>query len=786
MPATHSASDPADLPDWVDRVGSDLLPALQRAGLRLDLRAHLLVQTWLQEAGRAGTLPEPADCRAVLLGLTAKSARELALASPEFDAWCERLKSSEGAAVQPEPEPGPPDPEPVAPARWKRWLRRALKGLAWTVGVLTLLFALLMAWVWWEQEQKKQAPARAPELVLDQVKSVAGTVEVDDGAAGRPGTAASASRTIDIPGPSGGRDFPADETPLSRLQQGWGSLLQSIEPPTRLAGTHPGWWLLICTLLASLGYTLRRERQQLLARLETRERLREQQAWAGRRRLPAGAARGPWREAARLLRHPRADGGRVLDLSASVRASVAAAGLFRPVWRARRRMPAYLVLIERRRAGEPFATLAHELVQGLAEQGVALQVYEYDGDPRWLRPWRRRAGLQGEGAASPVSGSLLSSARLPLASLEASAGGQGLIVCSDGRSLLDARDGRLRPWVARALAAWPQRALLTPLDLDSWGAAEDRLVAEPTNPPPQQGAGFLLLPARRAALKTLAQVWAGLPAELADLPGAPRQLPALLRGAALRWLSRQAPPEDEVQGLKRELRRWLGPGAYRWLAASAAYPAISAELAGHLADVMEASVAASGTVTDRSAAADGALREARLFALAQLPWFRQGRMPDWLRLALLADLTPEELARVRLALEALVQAGADERGELPLGAIATPDPAAAGLPARWTQWRRALHARWRREGLTTGEDADSPLRDVIYLGVLEGQVDQLLALRVGSGFAASLQRGDRLTANPLRWVAAGWLWVGWPAQLVSSIWRSWRLNAMSRGGPSHG
>jgi hypothetical protein len=777
----------ADLPDWVERVGPELLPALQRAGLRLDLRAHLLVQAWLQEAGRAGTLPEqPADCRAVLLGLTAKSAREMALASAEFDAWCERLKSSEGAAVQPEPEPGPPDPEPVAPARWKRWLRGALKGLAWMVGVVALLFALLIAKDWWDKRGQTNAPAAPPTLVLDQVKSVAGTVEVDDGAAGRPGSAASASRTIAIPGPSAGRDFPVDETLLTRLQQGWGSLLQSIEPPTRLAGTHPGWWLLICTLLASLGYTLRRERQQVLARLETRERLREQQAWAGRRRPPSGAARGPWREAARLLRRPRADAGRVLDLPASVRASVAAAGLFRPVWRERRRMPAYLVLIERRRAGEPFATLAHELVRGLAEQGVALQVYEYDADPRWLRPWRRRAGVQGEGTASPGSASLLSSARLPLAALEASSGGQGLIVCSDGRSLLDARDGRLRPWVARALAAWPQRALLTPLDLDSWGAAEDRLAAEPTNPPPQQGAGFLLLPARRAALKTLAQVWAGLPAELADLPGAPRRLPALLRGAALRWLSRQAPPEDEVQGLKRELRRWLGPGAYRWLAASAAYPALSAELTGHLADVLEASAPASGAGADRSAAADSALREARLFALAQLPWYRQGRMPDWLRLALLADLTPDELARVRQALEALVEAGADERGELPLGAIATPDPAAAGLPARWTQWRRALHARWRREGPTTGEDADSPLRDVIYLGVLEGQVDQLLALRVGSGFAASLQRGDRLTANPLRWVAAGWLWLGWPMVVAAALWRGWGRNAARTGEGSHG
>lgn len=779
----------AELPAWVERVDAELLPALRRAGLRLDLRAHLLVQAWLQEAGRAGQLPDkPAGCRSVLLGLTAKTAREMDLAGAEFDAWCQRLELGVaqpiGAALPRGDREGPV----VAAARWRVRLRRGLRWLGWTVGVLAFLYALLVAWSWWYQQQQK---SRATELLFVQVKSVAGTVEVDEGAAGRPGVAASVPRTIVTPGPSMGSDFPKDETVWTRLGDVWQRVAQALEPPTRLAGAHPGWWALVCTLLASLGYLLRRERQQVLARLQTRERLREQQVWAGRRRLPPGAGRGPWREAARLLRRPRVAPGRVLDLPASVRASVAQAGLFRPVWRPRLRMPGYLVLIERRRAGEPFATLAHELVQGLAEQGVALQVYEYDADPRWLRPWRRRAGVQVEGAAAAHA----SPARLPLAALEAAAGGvggaggQGLIVCSDGRSLLDARDGRLRPWVARALAAWPQRALLTPLDIDSWGAAEERLAGEPAGLagglPAEQGAGFLLLPARRAALKTLAQVWAGLPAELADLPGAPRRLPASLRGAALRWLSRQAPPGEDVETLKRELRRWLGPTAYGWLAASAAYPALSAELTGHLADVLEATApqdpARAGAA---SSAASGALREARLFALAQLPWFRQGQMPDWLRLALLADLPPAELARVRQALEALVEQEADARGELPLGAIATPDAAGqSGLPAKLADWRRTLQARWRREGLTAGEDADSPLRDVIYLGVLDGRVDDLLALRAGAGLAASLQVGPHLSANPLRWVAAGWLWAALPITVARLAWRQARR---TRPGSAHG
>ncbi|MFM2058595.1 MAG: hypothetical protein RLY71_2980 [Pseudomonadota bacterium] len=786
-PAADPVADPAaaqagDLPAWSERVDAELLPALQRAGLRLDLRAHLLVQTWLQQAGRQQRLPaDPADCKAVLLGLTAKTARETALAGAEFDAWCKRLKPDDGQPVDPVALPAGPAQVAAAPARWKLWLRRVLKWLAWTVGVPVLLVVLIAAWDWWTQREPSepsQAPATPPTLVLDQVKSVAGTVEVDDGAAGRPGAAASAARTIAVPGPSAGGGFPVDDAASKpAFERAWQATVQALEPHTRLAGTHPGWWALVCALLASVSYLLRRERQQVIARLQTRERLREQQVWAGRRRLASGAGRGPWREAARLLRRPRQGEGRTLDLAASVRASVAAAGLFRPVWRQRQRMPGYLVLIERSRAGEPFATLAHELVQGLADQGVALQVYEYAADPRWLRPWRRRAGLQTTGDAAGA-GQPATTARVPLASLEAGFGGQGLIVCSDGRSLLDARDGRLRPWVTRALAAWPQRALLTPLDLDSWGAAEDRLGGEPQQQHQPAGAGFLLLPARRAALRTLAQVWAGLPAELADIPGAPRRMPALLRGAALRWLSRQVPPDDDVAQLKRELQRWLGPSTYAWLCASAAYPALSAELTGHLADVL----AMPGLDGTAAAPADHPLREARLFALAQLPWFRQGVMPEWLRLALLADLPPGELARVRQALETLVDQEPDARGELPLGAIATPDPAAASsaLPGRLAQWRQALHARWRREGLTAGEDADSPLRDVIYLGVLDGQVPQLLALQAGVGLAASLQGRKALSLNPLRWIAAGLLWIAWPVQLARQLWRSDRGDGSSR------
>jgi signal transduction histidine kinase len=77
------------------------------------------------------------------------------------------------------------------------------------------------------------------------------------------------------------------------------------------------------------------------------------------------------------------------------------------------------------------------------------------------------------------------------------------------------------------------------------------------------------------------------------------------------------------------------------------------------------------------------------------------------------------------------------------------------------------------------EPADSPLRDVIYLGVLRGDFDAELTLEAEDDFARAVrsENGPRLTRNPLRWIAALVVAAFYPV-----IWLQWWASGPLLGG----
>lgn len=290
-----------------------------------------------------------------------------------------------------------------------------------------------------------------------------------------------------------------------------------------------------------------------------------------------------------------------------------------------------------------------------------------------------------------------------------------------------------------------------PLPMASWGPTEDVLAGAGL---PADAPSFLLVPARIDTLAAAAR-WLTAPAvpEVAPLPGAPAILPALLVQAPGRWLSREAPPAAEVMALVDALRDYLGPTAYTWLVASAAYPQLSADLTAYLAHRLAEQP---GLQPERP---DPRLFEARLMAIAQLPWCRQGWMPDWLRRALLLSQPVGSRIFIKSIVQGLFETAGSEAlpGGIALGNVAREDR---------SNWLRRLRDRIGFAGVVEDEPADSPLRDVIYLGVLRGDYDRELALEVGDTLNDSTLAP--LTLNPLRWLWAGAMVVAHPARRVAA------------------
>jgi hypothetical protein len=794
-------TQPAAPPDWVDALRWQLLPLLrQQTGIRWDTRAQLNLEAWLAAAGARGWLgAEASSARGAVRSILCKSAREQAAFDAVFEAWLAKLDApaqsrasgADGGAGEREEwgagqartaEQAVQGAQAARARRLRRWLwlgSFVLLLVACSVGYYVIeeraAVALNKKLALEELERKKAADREAARLLADAASAPPGTMVWKLQVV--PPTPAQAASAAAASGLAVGAALPAAPRPAQ---------------PAWFLGVHPALVAALLALAASAGFAVRRTRQQFIQRITTRENLREQEVFA-RQLLPvSGTRREGLRRAVRLLRQPEPSVGRDLDVLASVRASATRAGLFTAVHRQRTATPAYLVLVDRLRAGDQQAHWAIEAARDLADEGVPLALYEFDRDPRWVAPLRLQRSKQAP----------LPQAYVALGTLAARHAGQGLLVLADGQGLLDHATGRLHTWLAPALAAWPRRVLMTPRPMAAWGAAEDLLAGE------QQAAhepSFLLVPSQfdawLAAARWLRQ---GAITALSPLPGAPTAWPPLLAEDAKRWLGRSAPAAPEGAALVEQLRAYLGPTAYTWLAASAAYPLLSAELTSYLAHCLpdpampvltgeidgsaaqgSAPPAARGVVLSAAPSAvaaaaapptaaplvDARLLEARLVAIAQLPWCRHGLMPDWLRRQLLLSLPQSTRRQVREVMQQLFATAADaQQGSAgwSLGSVATGLPAAPG--AAQPPWWRAVRQRIGMAGVLEQEPANSPLRDVIYLGLLRGEFDNELNLQATEEYAraAHADEAPPLSRNPLRWLAAGVLslwfalrWLGW-------------------------
>lgn len=434
-------------------------------------------------------------------------------------------------------------------------------------------------------------------------------------------------------------------------------------------------------------------------------------------------------------------------------------GLFVPVYRQEMLAPEYVVLVDRVGMDDQFAAYWIRMMKDLAHFGVSLSLFEFERDPRWVRAVGHRENERALGT-------------LRLESIGGERNVSGLIVVGDGNGLLDPLTGVLAPWVDAAMSAWPKRVLLTPRAMASWGAAEVAL-ARGSSASVGTVEGFLVAPAQIGWLGAAA-AWllTGKLVATNVLPGAPMVEPSALKEQGSAWLSVFPPPMDDVRSLVRQLRTFLGSRAYSWLVASALYPMVSIALTAYFSNRLDE---ATRVADQRAREADYLLREARLLAIANLPWFRHGLMPDWLRRALILSVGRETRQMLRGVLLELLET-ADRPGAIVrpihLGRV-------AGVAAIDIKRVRDLVSEVGGDDPTKAAGGDRLAEDgvdAICVGVLRGDFDVDLTLDAPEAYqrAIASPSGLRLTSNPIRWLVAVALAIATPL-----IWMLWLRESIS-------
>lgn len=368
------------------------------------------------------------------------------------------------------------------------------------------------------------------------------------------------------------------------------------------------------------------------------------------------------------LRRHRAMPSPRIHVGRSIRATIKAGG--RPIlsFGTRPQSPDYVLLADRESPRDHLPVVAQILSRRFAEEGVSATAYDYFGDPRRLRQ------------SFPVA----AEAELTLDRVGSRHACARLLLLAEPSHCLDAK-GRAAAWLADLPEERP--VLLNPRREGSWDWRETEL----------EEAGVRVFPAAPAGLVDYAETLQAAADEFHRRrrggAEAAADLPMLLAPHRDALLDETAPAEAEISDFVADLELWLGREATVILRAAALFPLIEPALTVLLASRLQ----------DEQGQA--LLTENRLLMLARLPWMRVGRMPGWLRGALVRGLAAGQLAVTLQTIQAFLSPVPDgPRGRLKLDFSQGDDPAAR---ARLREWLR--------------RNSTSVYNDPLLLGALDGR-----------------------------------------------------------------
>lgn len=319
---------------------------------------------------------------------------------------------------------------------------------------------------------------------------------------------------------------------------------------------------------------------------------------------------GSFRRVASEMRRVTVQEARELNVISTICLTAQNGGLYTPVYKNRQVQPEFLVMISQLSYHDHQSRLHNEIIKHLAEYKVPVEQYYFQLSPRYC--WTNKACVP-----------IVTFKELMLQHSE-----KHLMIFSESANVFDAVSGEPEDWL-KDFGPWCQRNILMPDLMDN----------EPYYKMALKHYNFDALPSsiENIIALTQAEIQVRRNSQLDDTrTGA---YPPLLRQGSRRWIENASPQREVIDELSTQLKAFLSKEGFYWLCACSIYPELIWELTIHLG----------GKIMRESGALD-----CQLMALVRLPWFRYGRMPDWLRHHLISELLPSQEYEVRQILKALL------------------------------------------------------------------------------------------------------------------------------------
>lgn len=298
-----------------------------------------------------------------------------------------------------------------------------------------------------------------------------------------------------------------------------------------------------------------------------------------------------------------------LDIPKSIDATIGSAGFpnFKYMWG--KKPPEYLIFLERFSISDQQTALFDKLMGHLEKQGVALQLFYFDKDPR-------------------VCYNAKSLKRTSLYNLNQQFPKHKVLFVGSCHGWINEFTFKADEWVKTFTQGWKEKVILSTLPPEDWSYEEVVLAGYfPIVPIGEHLQGL-----RQAVQLFIQDKGLFQPTNESNEHIKLELDPDIMSS------------EEMVIGLKQG----LSPELFDWLCACAVYPELHWDLTLYLGD----------RLSDQTQL----INTQNLLQLVRLPWFREGNMPDDLRVLLIKTLGKEKEQKVRRALLELLQKQKPRKG----------------------------------------------------------------------------------------------------------------------------